>query len=164
VQALNGHELVIAANGKAETFTLTDKLMVILNRRGTLDSIQPGAYIATTNTPLSDDAGRSVTLSVYEPGMASAGVNYVMPTGNMMTNGTVATVARTADGSALEVNYGKGVRKVQTPADSAIILASRGGLGDLKPGAKVTVRSMPDETGARVARFITVGVGGFTPP
>ena len=162
VKALAGDQLAIIANGALREFTVSDKVLVIVNARGSLESIKPGSYIATTNASLPDGSGQSVSLSIYEPGMGSAGVNYVMPSGNMMTNGTVARVVANPGASTLEVDYGKGVRTVQVPASSAIILASRGSLESLTPGAKVTVRATQD-AGHWVTRIISVGTGGFTP-
>ena len=163
VSALAGNQLSIVVEGKTETFELADQPLVILNKAGTLASIKPGDYIATTNAQRPDGSGVSVSLSIYEPGMGKAGVNYVMPGGNMMTNGNVAQIVANPGASTLQVDYGKGVRTVEVPAGSAIILASRGTPAALVPGVKVTVRAAADPTGKRVARIITVGVGGMTP-
>jgi hypothetical protein len=163
VVSLTGNQLSIMVDGKAETFELADQPLVILNQAGTLASIKPGDYIATTNAQRPDGSGVSVSLSIYEPGMGKAGVNYLMPTGNMMTNGNVAKIVANPGSSTLQVDYGKGVRTVEVPAGSAIILASRGTPAALVPGVKVTVRAAADPAGKRIARIITVGVGGMTP-
>lgn len=163
VASLAGNQLSVVVDGKTETFELADQPLIILNKAGTLASIKPGDYIATTNAQRADGSGVSVSLSIYEPGMGKAGVNYLMPTGNMMTNGNVAQIVANTGSSTLQVDYGKGVRTVEVPAGSAIILASRGTPQALTPGVKVTVRAVADPAGKRVAKIITVGLGGMTP-
>lgn len=131
-----------------------------------VDAIQPGSFIGTTNVVQPDGSGRSVEVHVFPPGVKPGEGDRFMDeaTGTKMTNGTVGQVVRAGGASELDVAYPGGQRHIVVPADVPIMSMMPGERDLVKPGTPVTVVTVVGADGARVARFVMVGVNGATPP
>lgn len=131
-----------------------------------VDAIQPGSFIGTTNVVQPDGSGRSVEVHVFPPGVKPGEGDRVMDeaTGTNMTNGTVGQVVRAAGGSELDIAYPGGQRHIMVPPDVPIMSMKPGGRDLVKPGTPVVVVTAVGADGARVARFVMVGTNGATPP
>lgn len=131
-----------------------------------VDAIQPGSFIGTTNVVQPDGSGRSVEVHVFPPSMKPGEGDRVMDgaTGTKMTNGTVGQVVRVADGSELDVTYPGGQRHIVVPPDVPIMSMMPGERDLVQPGTPVVVVTVAGTDGARVARFVMVGINGATPP
>lgn len=78
-----------------------------------------------------------------------------------MTNGTVKSTSK-AGGLLLAVDYGKGEKKIQVPADAPVVGVVPGDASKLVPGAHVFVATKKDAP--KTAGFIAVGIDGAVPP
>lgn len=94
-----------------------------------VDAIQPGSFIGTTNVVQPDGSGRSVEVHVFPPGVKPGEGDRVMDeaTGTKMTNGTVGQVVRAAGGSELDIAYPGGQRHIVVPPDVPIMSMKPGG-------------------------------------
>jgi len=131
-----------------------------------VDAIQPGSFIGTTNVVQPDGSGRSVEVHVFPPGVKPGEGDRVMDeaTGTKMTNGTVGQVVRAAGGSELDVAYPGGQRHIVVPPEVPIMSMMPGQRDLVKPGTPVVVVTMAGADGVKVARFVMVGINGATPP
>lgn len=78
-----------------------------------------------------------------------------------MTNGTVKSTSKSS-GLTLAVDYGKGEKKIQVPADVPVVGIVPGDASKLVPGAQVFVATKKDAP--KTAGFIAVGIDGAVPP
>lgn len=131
-----------------------------------VETIQPGSFIGTTNVVQPDGSGRSVEVHVFPPGVKPGEGDRVMDevTGTKMTNGTVGQVVRAAGGSELDIAYPGGQRHIVVPPDVPIMSMKPGARDLVKPVTPVVVVTAVGADGARVARFVMVGTNGATPP
>lgn len=84
-----------------------------------------------------------------------------MATNSEMTNGTVKKAA-TANGLVLTVDYGKGEKTIQVPADVPVVGIVPADAGKLLKGAHVFVATKKDAPAS--AAFVAVGIDGTVPP
>jgi hypothetical protein len=128
---------------------MTSGWTVSVNRTADASAIKPGAFVATTNTPLDDKSGRSTELRVLEPGYRpEEGTHAVSPSNpNMMTHGTVKSAVRTAEGMELEVTYPSGSRRIVVPAGVPIIVSDPLDRSVLKQGVAVSGVTRPGPDG-----------------
>nr|QQZ50609.1 hypothetical protein JKL49_03660 [Phenylobacterium glaciei] len=84
----------------------------------TAAQIVPGSFIGTAEMPQKDGTGRSLEVHVFPPGvkMGEGHYGWDLKKGSMMTNGTVGKVVASKSGSAFDVSYSTGVRKIVVPA------------------------------------------------
>lgn len=131
-----------------------------------VDAIQPGSFIGTTNVVQPGGSGRSIEVHVFPPGVKPGEGDRVMDeaTGTKMTNGTVGQIVRAAGGSELDVAYPGGQRHIVVPPDVPIMSMMPGERDLVKPGTPVVVVTVAGPDGGTVARFVMVGIDGATPP
>lgn len=80
-----------------------------------------------------------------------------------MTNGTVGKLVN-SNGRTLTVKYHDAEKTVVVPDDVPVVLLAQGDRSLLKPGTKVVLFAMKDDKGSLVARGISAGKDGVTPP
>ena len=164
VVALSDTELTLAgADGKTQTITLGAGLGVIVSKSISVDEIQPGSYLGTTNIAKADGTGVSKEIHL-SPGGKGQGLDFVMnPADNTtMTNGVVSTVVRSEGGRVLSVDYGTGVRRVTVPPGIPIVMSLPGDRSMIKVGAKIIYSTFTPAGGAP-RQYITVGPTGSEP-
>ncbi len=154
------------AGGKVETIALVPGWGVLVSKSISVNEIKPGSYLGTTNTAKPDGTGRSIEVHVSPPGVKGPGLDFVMDaaTNTTMTNGIVATVAKTGGGRLLDVNYGFGDRHITVPPGVPVVLNVPGGHDLVKVGHTIRVTTFTPPTGGTVHQFITVGTHGAPPP
>ena len=136
-------------DGKTFTVEMTPGWTVSINRAGTSADIKPGDFVATTNVPLDETTGKSTELRILEPGYRpEQGTHAVSPTNpDMMTHGTVKSVAKAADGVELEITYPSGSRKIVVAAGVPVTISDPRDKSILKPGQLVGSVTRPGPDG-----------------
>jgi|KBSMisStandDraft_5_1062788.scaffolds.fasta_scaffold791902_2 hypothetical protein len=154
------------AGGKTETITLRPGWTVAVSRPISIDQIKPGSYLGTTNHAGPDATGRSTEVHLSPNGIKGPGLDFVMDpvADTTMTNGTVVTVATTAGGQVLKIDYGSGVRTVTVPPGTPLVLNTPGSQDLVKVGQTVRVIKFTPAGGGEARQFITVGENGAPPP
>ncbi len=149
--------------GKSETIKLAEGWTVSISKRISVSEITPGSYLGTTNHARPDGTGTSVEVHVMPSGQ---GVDFLMDAkaDTTMTNGTVATVVASPGGRVLEINYGKGVRKVTVPPGTPIVFTRPGDRSMVKVGVPVRIVTFVAPGGGPARQFVTVGENGAPPP
>ena len=112
-------------DGKTFTIEMTPGWTVSANRSGTAADIKPGDFVATTNVSTKENSGSATELRILEPGYRpEQGTHAVSPGNpNMMTHGTVKSVAETAEGVELEVAWPDGSRKIAVAATVPVTIS-----------------------------------------
>ena len=167
VTSISSTEIVLSeAGGKIETIQLLPGWSVAVSKPITVDQIQPGSYLGTTNYAKPDGTGRSTEVHVSPPGVKGPGLDFLMDAAaqTTMTNGVVATVVKSDGGQVLEINYGSGIRRVTVPPGTPVVLNTPGGHELVKTGLKVRVVTFTPSTGGSPHLFITVGEDGSPLP
>ena len=136
---------------------LTKTAQVIVARPIDINAIKPGQYVATANTNIDAGSGKSIELRMFPPAIKGAEFSRPMAAANTtMTNGTVQTVKKGADGRELDVYVPGGMRKIIVPPDVKVIGNFPGTMKDLKVGAKVTTNAAKTSSGDLMAARVTV--------
>lgn len=117
---------------------------------------QNGSQTAPSGSGMS--SGSSMT-----NGTVSSKSGGSMASGSSMTNGTVKGLSEGGESMTLNVNYGKGSKKIVVPAGVPTVKIQAGKKSDLKKGAHVFVAG-PKSSGAFNAQIVIVGKNGVVPP
>jgi hypothetical protein len=145
------------ANGEVRTIGLSKTLTVINARPINIEQIKPGMYIASANTNIDANSGKSIELRMSEPSIKGAEFSRPMAQANTtMTNGTVQEVKKGAGGRELNVYVPGGVRKIIVPPDVKVIGNFPGKITDLKVGAAVNTTATKLPSGEFVSARVTV--------
>lgn len=149
------------ADGMEIAFGLAPNFSVVTTRPVDIDAIQPGAFVATANVTEGDGVGRSIELRMFEPGSRAGEGNRPMTqpgaaAGQMMTNATVSSVSKSANGRELTVTFPGGTRKIVVPPGMPVIASFPADPSIIKPGVTVTTQAVPGPDGALRATRITV--------
>jgi hypothetical protein len=143
-------------DGKPFIVQMTPGWTVSVVRKVDADAVKPGSFVATTNVPVSANAGRSTELRILEPGYRpEEGTHAVSPTdSNMMTHGTVKSVSKNDAGVELEVTYPSGSRMILVPLTAPVTISDPLDKSVLKSGVAVggVTRTGPDGI-ARASRL-----------
>lgn len=176
-----------AANVKIATDSSTHINGIV---RGSAAQIKAGTFVGIANVPASSGAARALEVVVFPEAMKGTGLGDYpwdlastrssIAQSSAMTNGTVksaadpglsmasamtnGTVKQTADsgGLTLTVDYGKGEKTIQVPADVPVVGIVPADASKLVPGAHVFVATKKDAPTS--AAFIAVGIDGTVPP
>ncbi|MBP6546459.1 MAG: hypothetical protein KA220_07065 [Phenylobacterium sp.] len=151
--------------GKKLTIGLTKDWTVQITKPVTAAQIVPGSFIGTAEMPQKDGTGRSLEVHVFPPGVKLGEGHYGwdLKKGSMMTNGTVGKVVASKSGSAFDVSYSTGVRKIVVPAKTPIVQIVPGARTLITPGSKVFMAAI-QTSGGLVTNSVAVGENGKAPP
>lgn len=144
-------------DGASKVVTLSKTLSVIRARPIDIEAIKPGTYVATANTNIDANSGKSIELRMFDNSARGQEFSRPMAQANTtMTNGTVQTITKGAGGRELAVGYPGGVRKIIVPPDVKVIGNFPATAADLKVGANVTTNAAAGPDGALVGTRITI--------
>jgi hypothetical protein len=76
----------------------------------------------------------------------------------------VTAAVESTSGRELTLSYKGGSVKVMVPPDALIVAPVPASRSDIKPGARVFVSAVKDESGRLSARFVVVAKNGVEPP
>ena len=115
-----------------------------------------------------DGALKAIEVHIFPESARGAGDGFRpfdLGPGSTMTNGAVSARVDAADGPKLTVTYKGGEQTILIDAATPIITFTPGVLGDLKPGASISVRgALKAADGAFEAARILVGRDGLKLP
>ena len=144
------------ADGTSATIPLLASWSARRSKPISVEEIQPGSYLGTTNYAKPDGTGTSLEVHVSPPGAKGPGVDFVMDAkaGTTMTNGVVGTVTQSAGGRVLTVDYGHGVRTITVPPGVPVLLSIPVDKSAVTAGAKVVVNNITFS--GRPIQYLTV--------
>jgi hypothetical protein len=109
------------SDGKVVTVALTQGWTVVTARKSSADAIKPGDFVATANTNMDADSGKSTEVRIFEPGYEPEhGTHPIGRPNTSMTHGKVLASMKMAEGQMLDVTYPGGVRHLIVPPDVTV--------------------------------------------
>jgi hypothetical protein len=164
VTAVSGALLSVRADdGTTTTVALSPGWLLVIGRPISASDIRVGDFVATANSNIDDNSGRSVELRVFPPGVHLGEGSRPMADGNTMTNGAVGEVTDVEGGRELLVRYPGGERHVMLPSDIVVVGQRLGDHALLAPGWQVRVLAT-GEAGALTTSYVYSGENGLAPP
>ena len=151
------HLTIKDKDGKTTDVPLSRTWTAVATRPVDIEQIKPGSFVATANTNIDAGTGKSIELRVFEPGNKGGEGSRPMAQANTtMTNATVQTVTKGAEGRELVVAYPGGTRHIIVPPDVQVIGNFPIDRDTIKPGDEVTALATKGDDG--VARSTRVQV------
>jgi len=169
IDAVNGNSLQITTRqGEKLTVGLTDKTKVNGVSQAKMSDIKPDSFIGTAAVQKADGSLKALEVHVFAPDLRGSGEGFnpfesANGQVNTMTNGTVGKLVE-SNGRKMTVKYHDKEKTITVPDDVPVVLIAPGDRSLLKPGTKVVLFAMKDDKGQPVARGISAGKDGLTPP
>jgi hypothetical protein len=131
---------------------------VIQRQQVQLAVIKPNDFVAVTAKRESDGSLTAILINIFPPEFKGRvrEAQFVMDTGNIMTNATVFQNVRRIDGRTLYLRLPDGSTIISVPKDASVYRLTVIKMGDLRPGMKVVVRGTGNPDGSIVAASVTV--------
>jgi Domain of unknown function (DUF5666) len=157
VKAASATSLTLTTAKGDETVALTPQTRVMARQAASAADIKAGAYLGTSNQTAADGASGTAT----EVHLMDNGPNVHFPmnqAGLMMTNGHVKSVAKTAKGEEMDVDYGQAqTRHVVITKDTSLTKMVDATPEALRPGVAVMANAAPGADGKLTATFVVIG-------
>ena len=151
------HLTVKAQDGKTTEVPLSRTWTAVATRPVDIETIKPGSFVATANTNIDADTGKSIELRIFEPGnKGGEGSRPMAQPNTTMTNATVQTVTKGAQGRELVVSYPGGTRHIIVPPDVQVIGAFPIDRDSIKPGDEVLALATKGDDGVVRANRVQV--------
>jgi hypothetical protein len=151
------HLTIKAQDGQTSDVPLSPTWTAVATRQVDIESIKPGSFVATANTNIDATTGKSIELRIFEPGNKGGEGSFPMQQPNTtMTNATVQTVTKGAQGRELVVAYPGGTRHIIVPPDMQVIGNFPIDRDTIKPGDEISAFGVKGDDG--VARATRVQV------
>lgn len=147
---------------------INDQTKVNSVSKGQISDIKADSFIGTAAVPQPDGTLKALEVHVFAPSLRGSGEGFnpfESADGkiNTMTNGTVGKLVN-SNGRTLTVKVHDQEKTVIVPDDVPVVLIEPGNRSLLKAGTKVVLFGTKDAQGNLVARGISVGKDGLTPP
>ena len=148
------HLTIKERDGKITEVPLSPTWTAVATRPVDIESIKPGSFVATANTNIDADTGKSIELRIFEPGnKGGEGSRPMQQPNTTMTNATVQTVTKGAQGRELVVAYPGGTRHIIVPPEVQVIGNFPIDRDSIKPGDEISAFGVKGDDGvARAAR------------
>ncbi|MEG3109454.1 MULTISPECIES: DUF5666 domain-containing protein [Pantoea] len=169
IDAISGNQLdVTTRQGDKIKVEINDKTKVNSVSKAQMSDIKPDSFIGTAAVPQANGELKALEVHVFAPSLRGSGEGFnpfESADGkiNTMTNGTVGKLVN-SNGRTMTVKYGDKQKTVQVPDDVPVVLIEPGNKSLLKPGGKVVLFGSKASDGHIVARGISAGKDGLTPP
>ena len=169
IDAVNANSLDITTRqGEKLSVGLTDDTKVNSVSQAKMSDIKPDSFIGTAAVVQADGTLKALEVHVFAPSLRGSGEGFnpfESADGNVntMTNGTVGKLVN-SNGRTLTVKVKDQEKTVIVPDDVPVVLITPGDKSLLKVGAKVVLHTAKDDNGKLVARGVSVGKDGLTPP
>lgn len=148
---------VALRNGDKVRVTATAETRILLRTIVQLTAIKPNDFVAVTSRREPDGTLTAVSINILPPEYKGRlrEAQFVMDTGNMMTNAVVFQNVKRIDGRTLYLRLPDGPSIISVPAFTDIFRLTIARLTDLKPGMRVVVRGASNPDGSLGAATIT---------
>ncbi|WMY74443.1 hypothetical protein RHD99_00170 [Buttiauxella selenatireducens] len=169
IDSVNGNEVTITTRqGEKLEVALTDKTKVNSVSKANISDIKPDSFIGTAAVQQADGSLKALEVHVFSPDLRGSGEGFnpfESADGNVntMTNGTVGKLVN-SNGRTMTVKVKDQEKTVIVPDDVPVVLITPGMRNLLQPGTKVVLHAVKDDKGQVVARGISAGKDGLTPP
>lgn len=167
VDKLDGKTLTVKAkDGQIATVTLADEVNVNFLVKKTIADLKPGDTVASTGIKGKDGKIHAIEVRVLPRPFADGGRQFPwdLTPDSVMTNATLGTITKTADGAVVHVTFKDGESDYTIGPDTLIYAHSPGDTGLLVPGAAVVLFALKADDGKITSRALVVEKDGIKPP
>jgi len=168
IAAIDGKTATIATReGSNVKVNLADNWAVMLVSPVSMADIKENSFVGIASLKGPDGALNALEVLVFPE--AARGSNeghypWDLQPESMMTNATVATVAKASDGQTLTLKYKDGTQTIKVKPGTPIVTFAPGDRADAKVGAKIFLGATKAADGSLTAARLLVGKDGLTPP
>jgi hypothetical protein len=167
VEKLDGQNLTVKSReGQSVSVALAPNVEVITLVKKTLADIKPGDFVASTGVKDKDGKIHAVEARIFPQATPDGGRQFawdLMPD-SVMTNATVGTVTKAAQGAVLKVTFKGGESEYSIGPEVPILANAPGDISVLKPGAAVFVIGLKKADGATTSARLYAEKNGVKPP
>jgi hypothetical protein len=137
--------------------TATADTRIILRTVVQLTDLKPNDFVGVTAKREPDGSLTALSINIFPPEFKGRMLEaqFVMNTGNIMTNAVVFQNVKRIDGRTLYLRLPDGPSIINVPAFTDILRLFVVKLTDLKPGMRVVVRGASNPDGSLIATTIT---------
>jgi hypothetical protein len=159
VASIEGSTLMLTgANGETSPVLIQPDALILGRKPSTLATIKPGEAMGVTATRGSDGSLTATVINVFTPELwnrVRKGQWDMATPGQVMTNAEVDRMVDKVEGHTLYMKYEMLDAAITVPDDAEIWRMVPLMLSDIKPGAKVSVRTSPSTDGNLHAAMIS---------
>ena len=167
VDKLDGQMLSVKArDGQTVTITLAPDVKVLTLAKKSLADIKPGDFVASTGIKDKEGKIHAIEARIFPKATPDGGRQFawdLMPD-SVMTNATVGTVTKAAQGAVLHVTFTGGESEYSIGPDVPILANAPGDMSLLKPGTAVFVIALKKPDGTVTAARLYAEKDGIKPP
>src|SRR5215470_19871568 len=168
IAAIDGKTATIATReGSNVTVNLADNWAVMLVSPVSVSDIKENSFVGIASLKAPDGTLSALEVLVFPEAARGTGEGHYpwdLQPESMMTNATVATVAKASDGQTLTLKYKDGTQTIRVKPGTPIVTFAPGDKADAKVGAKVFLGATKAPDGSLSAARLLVGKDGLTPP
>jgi hypothetical protein len=153
----SGAVSVTTQDGARVRVVLTPETTIIQRRQVTLEAIRPNDFVGVTAKREADGSLTAISINIFPPEFKDRirQAQFVMNTGNIMTNATVFQNVRRVEGRTLYLKLGDGTAVIAVPRDAVVLRLTLAKPSDLRAGMTVTIRGAAGADGSLTAATIT---------
>jgi uncharacterized protein DUF5666 len=156
IASVAGTSLTITTGSGPKVVQVAPDTLILSRQAATLAAIVPGDPMAVTSKRETDGSLTAIAIVIFSPEVwarARKG-QWVMDSGNMMTNAVVMKYADRVEGHTLYLKYDEGASAINVPPGTDIHRLVSIKLSDLKPGMRITARGVGAADGSIKASSI----------
>jgi len=158
ITAVESGAVIIATTTGQTRAAVTADTVVIRRKAAALSDIKPNDFVGVTARREADGSLTALAINIFPPEFRDRvrEAQFMMESGNVMTNATVFQNVRRIEGRTLYLKLGDGSVIITVPKETEVTKLTVGTLADLKPGMRALVRGTTGSDGGLVAATITV--------
>jgi hypothetical protein len=151
---------VTTRTGAQVRVLITSDTTIIQRKPVALENIKPNDFVGVTARRETDGSLTAISINIFPTEIRDRvrQAQFVMETGNIMTNATVFQNVRRVEGRTLYLKLGDGSVIIAVPKDATVVRLTLAKASDLRPGMTVVVRGTAGADGTLAATTITVDV------
>ncbi len=155
-----GAVIVATRNGSQVRIVVTGNTLVIQRKLVKLEDIKPNDFVGVAARREADGSLTAISINIFPPQFKDRvrATQFVMDTGNIMTNATVFQNVRRIEGRMLYLILADGTAVIAVPKDAEVFRLTAINSSDLKSGMRVVVRGETGSDGSLIAATINVDV------
>jgi hypothetical protein len=161
------HNLTVKSrDGQSLSITLAPDVDILTLVKKSLADIKPGDFVASTGIKDKDGKIHAIEARIFPKATPDGGRQFawdLMPD-SVMTNATVGTVTKAAQGAVLHVTFTGGESEYSIGPDVPILANAPGDMSLLTPGAAVFVIALKKPDGTVTAARLYAEKDGIKPP
>jgi hypothetical protein len=167
VETLDGQKLTVKSrDGQSLSVALAPDFEVLTLVKKTLADIKPGDFVASTGVKDKDGKIHAIEARIFPKATPDGGRQFawdLMPD-SVMTNATVGTVTKAAQGAVLKVTFTGGESEYTVGPEVPILASAPGDKSLLKAGVAVFVIALKKADGTVTSARLYAEKDGVKPP